>query len=97
MPSFSSRLNDTFRRDEKLGIYAQLYNFLGDEKTHKPNASIAYEIVKNGSSQKVLDYTEEASSVPGASEQQVTIAKLLPLQSLEPGQYTLTMRVTDKG
>jgi len=91
------RLNETFGRDEKLGIYAQLYNFSGDEKTHKPNASIEYEIVKNGSSQKVLDYTEDVSTLPGASEQQVTVAKLLPLQSLEPGQYTLTMKVTDKG
>ena len=91
------RLNETFGRDEKLGIYAQLYNFSGDEKTHKPNASVQYEIVKNGSSQKVLDYTEDVSTLAGASEQQVTIAKLLPLQSLEPGQYTLTMRVIDKG
>jgi GWxTD domain-containing protein len=91
------RLNETFGRDEKLGIYTQLYNLSGDEKTHKPNASIEYEIVKNGSSQKVLDYTEEASSLPGASEQQVTVAKLLPLTSLDPGQYTLTMKITDKG
>ena len=47
--------------------------------------------------QKVLDYTEDASTLPGASEQQVTVARLLPLQALEPGQYTLTMKVTDKG
>jgi hypothetical protein len=26
----------------------------------------------------------------------VTVEKLLPLQSLEPGQYTLKMTVTDK-
>jgi GWxTD domain-containing protein len=91
------RMNETFGRDEKLGIYTQLYNFSGDEKTHKPNANIAYEIVKNGSSQKVLDYTEDASLLPGASQQQVTVARLLPLQTLEPGQYTLTMKVTDTG
>ena len=91
------RLSDTFRRDEKLGIYAQFYNFAADETTHKPNGTIEFEVVKNGATQKVLDYTEDVNTMPGASAQQVTIEKLLPLQSLEPGQYTLTMRVTDKG
>jgi GWxTD domain-containing protein len=90
------RLNDTFSRDEKLGIYTQFYNFTPDEKTKKPNGSIQYQITKNGSDQPVLDYTEEVSSMPGASAQQVTVEKLLPLQSLEPGLYTLKMRVTDK-
>ena len=90
------RMTDTFQRDEKLGIYAQFYNFQGDEKTHKPNASIEYQITKTGSPEKVLDYTEDVNVLPGASAQQVTVEKLLPLDTLEPGQYTLTMKVTDK-
>ena len=89
------RLNDTFNRDEKLGIYTQFYNFSPDEKTKKPNGSIQYEIVKNGSDKALLDYTENVNDIPGASAQQVTVEKLLPLQSLEPGQYTLKMRVVD--
>jgi GWxTD domain-containing protein len=90
------RLNETFDRNEKLGIYAQFYNFGPDEKTNKPNGSIQYEITKNGSGKAVLDYTEELTSIVGASSQQVTVEKLLPLQSLEPGQYTLKMKVVDK-
>jgi GWxTD domain-containing protein len=90
------RLNDTFDRDEKLGIYTQFYNFTADEKTKKPNGSIEYEITKNGSNQKVLDYTEELNSIPGASAQQVTIEKLLPLKALDPGQYTLKVKALDK-
>jgi len=90
------RLNDTFDRDEKLGIYTQFYNFSPDEKTKKPNGSIEYNITKSGAKDAVLDYTEELTSIPGASSQQVTVEKLLPLQSLEPGQYTLKMTVTDK-
>jgi GWxTD domain-containing protein len=90
------RLNETFDRSEKLGIYAQFYNFGPDEKTNKPNGSIQYEITKNGSDKAVLDYTEEIKSIDGASSQQVTVEKLLPLQSLEPGQYTLKMKVVDK-
>jgi hypothetical protein len=51
--------------------------------------------VKNGSDKPVLDYTEELAKLPGASAQQVTVEKVLPLQSLEPGQYTLKMKVVD--
>jgi len=89
-------LNDTFERKEKLGIYTQFYNFGPDEKTNKPNGSIQYEIVKNGVEKPVLDYTEQLSQIPGASAQQVTVEKLLPLMTLEPGQYTLKMKVVDK-
>jgi len=90
------RMTDTFARAEKLGIYTQFYNFSPDEKTMKPNGSIEYDITKSGAKDPVLHYTEEVTSIPGASSQQVTVAKLLPLQSLEPGQYTLKMKVTDK-
>jgi GWxTD domain-containing protein len=89
------RLNDTFERAEKLGIYTQFYNFSPDEKTKKPNGSIEYDITKSGAKDPVLHYIEELNTIPGASSQQVTVEKLLPLQSLEPGQYTLKMKVTD--
>ncbi|HLJ15338.1 MAG TPA: GWxTD domain-containing protein [Bryobacteraceae bacterium] len=89
------RLSETFDRDEKLGIYLQLYNFQADEKTHKPNGTIEYEILKNGSNERVFDYSEDATKLPGSSTQ-LTIDKLLPLKSLEPGQYTLRLKVTDK-
>ena len=44
----------------------------------------------------MLDYTEDIMTIPGASSQQVTVEKLLPLDSLEPGLYTLKMKVVDK-
>jgi GWxTD domain-containing protein len=90
------RLNDTFRHDEKMGIYLQLYNFGPDEKTQKPNGTVEYEVVKNGTNEKIFNFSEELAKMPDASAQQVTIEKLLPLQTLKPGQYTLKMKVTDK-
>ena len=53
-------------------------------------------VVKNGSNEKIYDITEDLRSLPGASAQQVTVEKLLPLAKLKPGQYTLKMTVTDK-
>jgi hypothetical protein len=52
--------------------------------------------VKKGTTDKILDFTEEVSSVPNASASQVTIEKILPLNSLAPGTYELKMKVTDK-
>jgi GWxTD domain-containing protein len=90
------RLGETFNRTEKLGIYLQLYNFSPDEKTQKPNASVEYEVIRKGTNEKMFEYVEEVAKVEGASAQQYTIEKLLPLQNLEPGEYTLKMKVTDR-
>jgi hypothetical protein len=101
------RLGDKFLRctapgkpagcDEKMGIYLQLYNFAPDEKTQKPNGSIEYEIDKAGSSgEKVMSFAEDLTKVPNASANQVTIEKLLPLQSLQPGTYSLKIRAIDR-
>jgi len=90
------RLNITFRHDEKMGIYLQLYNFGPDEKTQKPNGTVQYEVLKNGTNEKIFDFSEDIAKMPDASAQQVTIEKILPLQTLKPGQYTLKMKVTDR-
>lgn len=90
------RVTETFDRKEKMGIYLQLYNFAPDERSQKPVGTIDYEVVRNGSNQKIFDFSEEVGSIEGASAQQVTVEKVLPLQNLEPGQYTLKMKVVDK-
>jgi GWxTD domain-containing protein len=88
------RPSATFGSDEKLGIYIQLYHFMLDPVSHKPNGSIQYQVVSNESHQALLDYTETVSLMPGATSQ-VVVEKLLPLMSLAPGRYTLKLRATD--
>jgi len=90
------RIDNKFKRDEKMGIYVQLYNFQADEKSRKPNGTVEYEVIKNGNNKRIFDFTEELASIEGASPYQTTIEKLLPLQNLEPGAYTLKMKVTDR-
>jgi GWxTD domain-containing protein len=87
------RVNEKFQQDEKMGIYMKLYNFEADEKTRKPDAEISYEVVKVGSNEKIFEFKEE---IKEGSPTEITIEKLLPLQSLQPGQYELKMSVTDK-
>ncbi|HEV2378515.1 MAG TPA: GWxTD domain-containing protein [Terriglobia bacterium] len=76
-----------FNRDQDLGIYMQVYNLTQDPKTHKTSGEIQYDLTRDGKS--VFSRTEPAQTA------QVTIEKKLPLKSLEPGQYTLQVRVTD--
>ena len=89
------RMDATFRRDEKMGIYLQLYNFEPDEKTKKPEGTVDYEITRNGSTEKVFEFSEDASKLTGGAAQLV-IEKLLPLTDLAPGQYTLKINAVDK-
>ncbi|MGD1069311.1 MAG: GWxTD domain-containing protein [Bryobacteraceae bacterium] len=90
------KLNAKFNRDDKMGIYLQVYNFQPDEKTQKPSGDIQYEISKVGATDKVLDFTEDLSKIPNASANQVTIEKLLPLKNMTPGTYTLKITAVDK-
>lgn len=90
------RLDETFQRNEKMGIYFQIYNLTPDEKTHKPDGFIHYEVVRNGDNKKIFEYTEELASIEGASAGQTVVEKLLPLQNFEPGEYTLRMRIVDR-
>jgi GWxTD domain-containing protein len=89
------RITDTFDHDEKLGIYTQFYNFSPDATTNKPNGSIEYDITKSGAKDPVLHYTEAVTAIQGATSSRVIVEKLLSLKTLEPGLYTLKMKVTD--
>ena len=86
-------VNQTFTRDQKLGIYMQVYNLGLDAKTHKPSLDVEYELLKDGKS--LLAQTEDAAKLKDAS-QQFTLEKQMPLSVLQPGKYTVQIKVTDK-
>jgi len=44
----------------------------------------------------VISYTEDLNQIPNVSASQVTVEKLLPLNTFSPGQYTMRLTVTDK-
>ncbi len=91
------RMDDTFKREETLGMYLQVYNFEIDAKTGKPDGTVGYEITRSGSGEKVFELSEQVSAISGGASQ-VVIEKLLPLRNLGigPGQYTLKIKVVDK-
>jgi GWxTD domain-containing protein len=86
-------VNQTFTRDQKLGIYMQVYNLGLDAKTHKPSLDVEYDLLKDGKS--LLAQAEDAAKLKDAS-QQFTLEKQMPLSVLQPGKYTVQIKVTDK-
>jgi GWxTD domain-containing protein len=90
------RVGDRFKQDERMGIYFQVYNFLPDEKTQKPSGDVTYEVDKVGTNEKVIEFSEDLTKIPNASANQVTIEKLLPMKSFQPGNYVLKIRAQDK-
>jgi hypothetical protein len=85
-------VNQTFTRDQKLGIYMQVYNLGLDGKTHKPSLDVEYELLKDG--KPLLAQAEDATKLKEAS-QQFTMEKTMPLSVLQPGKYTVQIKVTD--
>jgi hypothetical protein len=90
------RMDDIFKREEKLWIFMKLYHLGADDATHKPSGVIQYQLIKNGSNETVIDYSEDLASLENISSTQVTIEKGLPLGRLAPGQYSIRLTITDK-
>ena len=91
------RLGEEFTRDETMGIYVEVYNLGADDQTSMPKGNVTYQIAKADKSDELLvDFTEDLSAIRGVSPEQLTIEKLLPLTSLEPGDYLLSLKVEDQ-
>ncbi len=86
------RLNDTFKSDETLGFYMQVYNLKMDPKTHHSNASVNYLITRG--KKVILNQTDSAAQL-GDTGEQLNIEKKMPLSGLAPGHYKLQITVHD--
>jgi hypothetical protein len=86
------RMEGDFTTADKLGIYMQVYNLKGDDKTHKSAATFAYTVKKGD--QQIMQFKETSEEMKQTGDQ-VTIERLLPLATLTPGKYTLQIEATD--
>ncbi|HVP53929.1 MAG TPA: GWxTD domain-containing protein [Candidatus Eisenbacteria bacterium] len=84
----------SFKRDQRMNLWMQVYNLQADEKTKKPSAKIEYEIVNVANNQPVL-HASESTDTMGNVGDQVTLEKSLALSSFKPGVYRLTVKVDD--
>jgi GWxTD domain-containing protein len=85
----------SFKKEEKVSFWMQVYNLGIDEKTKRPSASVEYQVVNTATNQPVIDLTESTATMGNIGEQ-VTLAKTLPLSKLVPGTYQVTIKVNDQ-
>jgi GWxTD domain-containing protein len=84
----------SFKRDQRMNLWMQVYNLQADEKTKKSSAKIEYEIVNVASNKAVLQSSESTESMGNVGDQ-ITLEKSLALNDFSPGVYKLTVKVDD--
>jgi len=84
----------TFHRSQNLNFWMQVYNLGIDEKSKKNDATIEYEVTNLTSNQAILT-TSEQTTKTNPNADQVTLERSMPLASLEPGKYKITIKVND--
>ena len=84
----------SFKRNQKLNFWMQVYNLSVDEKTHKPSATFEYDVV-NTATNKAVVHTTESTEQMGNVGDQVTLQKTLSASNLEPGSYRIEIKVND--
>jgi GWxTD domain-containing protein len=82
-----------FHRGQNLNFWMQVYNLgIGDNK--KNDATIEYQVLDMATNKQILSASESAAKLnPNAD--QLTLEKTMPLASLEPGRYQVTIKVND--
>jgi GWxTD domain-containing protein len=83
-----------FKRNQKLNFWMQVYNLSVDDKTHKPSATIEYNVTD--ANNKAVIHTVESTDTMGNIGDQVTLQKTLSAANLAPGLYKIEIKVNDK-
>jgi len=84
----------TFKRNQKVNFWMQVYNLGVDETTHKASATFEYDIT-NKATNKAVIHTVESTDKMGNVGDQVTLQKTLAAANLDPGVYRIQIKVND--
>jgi hypothetical protein len=84
----------SFTRGQNLNFWMQVYNLGIDDKSKQNGATIEYSIMDLTTNKSVLNVSELTNKLnPNAD--QLTLEKSLPLASLQPGKYKVSIKVND--
>jgi GWxTD domain-containing protein len=84
-----------FGRNQSVNVWMQVYNLDVDQQTKKPNAIFDYSIVNVATNESVATAADSTQQMKNPGEQ-VTLEKTLPLATLPPGVYRVTITVNDQ-
>jgi GWxTD domain-containing protein len=95
VPPTDGKTPMSFKKEERVGFWMQVYNLGVDQQTKKPSATVEYQVINTATNQPVLDLTESTAQMGNVGEQ-LTLAKILPPNKLDPGVYQVTIKVNDQ-
>ena len=72
----------------------QIYNLGVDEKTHKPSATIEYDVTNAATNKQVIKSVESTDQMGNVGDQ-MTLQKTLSAANLGPGIYRIKIKVND--
>jgi len=81
-------------KDQKLNFWMQVYNLGVDEKTHKPSATIEYDITNVQTNKQIIQKVESTDTMGNVGDQ-VTLQKSIVSANLQPGIYKIQIKVND--
>ena len=84
----------TFHRAQRLNFWMQVYNLGIDEKSKQNGATVDYEIMDMATNKAVVT-SQELTNKLSPNADQLTIEKSMPLASLQPGKYQVSIKVND--
>ena len=84
----------SFKRNQQLNFWMQVYNLGIDDATKSNQATVTYQIIDTATNTVVFE-KEVASKDLGAHSDQLTVEKTLPMAGLQPGKYKVTIKVND--
>src|SRR6267142_363534 len=86
-------VSGSYHRGSPIGIYMQIYNAGVDQTTLRPSVDVEYALMKDG---KELSKQMEDWKGNSDAGQRLTLARLLDSRGLNPGDYSIEVRVRDR-
>jgi GWxTD domain-containing protein len=84
----------SFKRNQKLNVWMQVYNLTMDDKTHKPSATVEYDVMNTTTNKSVI-HSVESTDTMGNVGDQMTLQKTLAAANLVPGVYRIQIKIND--
>ena len=84
----------SFKRNQLLNFWMQVYNLGIDEATKSNEATVIYQISDAATGAVVFEKQLDSKEL-GVHSDQMTVEKTLPIAGLQPGKYKVTIKIND--
>ncbi len=86
-------LAGVYKKGQEVGVYLQVYNTGIDQTTLRPAVDVQYVLMKDG--KEILNQAENWEGLSD-SGQRLTLARLIPTNTLAIGDYELKIKIKDR-